>query len=110
MAGAPVGNSNASTGRQGRHALELALKNYDPTSENPFENLEVIGVIRTLILLWEPILKKALVEGDLAAMKEINDRLDGKPAQTITSDVTIKEKDPIKRKSRIKELLSKTQT
>ena len=110
MAGAPKGNKNASTGYQGRHALEIALKNFDVTKEDPYEGLEVIGVIKTLILMWKPIITKALVEGDLQAMKEINDRLDGKPAQTITSDVTIKEKDPAKRKSRIQELLSKTQT
>tara|TARA_R110000868_G_scaffold142824_6_gene360361 strand:- start:3253 stop:3564 length:312 start_codon:yes stop_codon:yes gene_type:complete len=103
MAGAPLGNKNGSTGYQARHALELALRHYP-------EIPEVIGSVRTLILLWQPILRRAMEDGDLSAMKEINDRLDGKPAQSITTDVTIRETDPDKRKSRIKELLSKTST
>lgn len=101
--GAQVGNRNSAIGREGRHALELALEHYPDIPE-------VIGRIKTLIMMWQPILSRALDEGDLQAMKEINDRLDGKPAQSITSDITIKEKDPVKRKSRIQELLSKTQT
>ncbi len=83
MAGAPKGNTNSATGKEGRRALEIALDNYDFESEDPFGNLEVIGRVKTLVLMWEPIIKKAMVEGDLAAMKEINDRLDGRPAQAI---------------------------
>jgi len=83
MAGAPKGNNNASIGRQGRKALEIALKNFDATKDDPYEGLEVVGVIRTLILMWKPIITKALVDGDLMAMKEINDRLDGKAVQQI---------------------------
>ena len=100
---APKGNTNASTGKEGRQALEMALEHYPDLPD-------VIGRVRTLIMLWQPILQRALEEGDLQAMKEINDRLDGRPAQSITSDITIKEKDPVKRKSRIQELLSKTLT
>ena len=100
---APIGNTNSATGKEGRRALELALEHY-PDLPN------IVGRMRTLVLLWQPIISRALEEGDLQAMKEINDRLDGRPAQSITSDITIKEKDPVKRKSRIKELLSKTQT
>tara|TARA_R110000803_G_scaffold210685_1_gene283166 strand:- start:4478 stop:4792 length:315 start_codon:yes stop_codon:yes gene_type:complete len=83
MAGAPNGNSNASTGRQGRHALVMALENYDKTKEDPYEDLKVIGSVKTLILMWKPIIEKAFEEGDLAALKEINDRLDGKPMQSL---------------------------
>ena len=110
LAGAPKGNSNAVTGKEGKRALEIALEHYDPDSDDPFEGLEVIGRIKTLVLMWKPILKRAINEGDLQAMKEINDRLDGKAAQSIVTEVTIKEKDPAKRKSRIRELLSKTST
>ena len=101
--GGPIGNNHAGVAKEGRHALEMALEHYP-------EMPEVIGRMKTLILMWQPILKRAIDEGDLQAMKEVNDRLDGRPAQSITSDITIKEKDPVKRKSRIKELLSKTLT
>tara|TARA_R110002126_G_scaffold205300_1_gene352544 strand:- start:404 stop:727 length:324 start_codon:yes stop_codon:yes gene_type:complete len=103
--GAPTGNTNGQVRGDGRRALELALENYG--SDEP---LAVIGRIKTLVLMWQPILRKAIEDGDLAAMKEINDRLDGKAAQSITQEVTIKETDPAKRKSRIQELLSKTKT
>ena len=75
--GAPKGNTNSATGKDGRRALELALEHYP-------EVPEVIGRIKTLILMWKPIIEKAFEEGDLAAMKEINDRLDGRPAQSVT--------------------------
>jgi len=78
MAGAPKGNNNAGIGREARHALELALEHWG--MENP---PEVIGRIKTLIMMWKPIIEKAMVEGDLAAMKEINDRLDGRPHQSV---------------------------
>jgi hypothetical protein len=74
--GAPVGNNNASIGREGRKALEMALEHYPNVPE-------VIGKTRTLILMWRPIIAKAFEDGDLAAMKEINDRLDGRAAQSI---------------------------
>ena len=35
-------------------------------------------------MMWWQIIKRGMQEGDLAAMKEINDRLDGRPAQAIT--------------------------
>jgi len=82
--GGQPGNTNASIGRQARHALELALKNFDiDNPEDPYEKLNVIGSARTLVMMWKPIITAALVEGDLAALKEINDRLDGKAMQSI---------------------------
>jgi len=78
MAGAPKGNTNSATGKEGRRALEFALENHE--SDNP---KELIGRMATLVKMWEPIIRKAMVEGDLAAMKEINDRLDGRPAQSV---------------------------
>jgi len=75
--GAPIGNRNNAKGKEGLRALELALEHYPDVPE-------VIGKIKTLILMWQPIIKKAFDEGDLAAMKEINDRLDGRPAQSIS--------------------------
>ena len=77
--GGQPGNTNSATGKDGRRALELALENYG--SDQP---KEVIGRIATLIKMWQPIIDKAMIEGDLAAMKEINDRLDGKAAQSVS--------------------------
>lgn len=82
MAGAPLGNTNSATGKEGRRALELALEHYPDMPE-------VIGRVKTLIKMWFPIIEKAFTEGDLAAMKEINDRLDGKAAQSIALEADI---------------------
>ena len=90
--GAQKGNNNASIGREARHALALALESYP-------EIPEVIGRMKTLVMLWKPILDKAMSEGDLAAMKEINDRLDGKAQQSIDlqADIVATEKKLTKR-------------
>lgn len=77
--GAPKGNTNSSTGKEGRRALEFALENHG--AKNP---KKLIGRMATLAKMWKPIIDKAMEEGDLAAMKEINDRLDGRPAQSVT--------------------------
>lgn len=75
--GAPLGNRNSANGRQARRALELALEHYPKVPK-------VISKLEKLIVeMWHPIIRRALEEGDLLAMKEINDRLDGKPAQAI---------------------------
>ena len=84
--GPPKGNTNSATGKDGRRALELALEHYPDMPE-------VIGRIKTLIKMWHPIIGKAFVDGDLAAIKEINDRLDGKASQSIdlNADITARE-------------------
>jgi hypothetical protein len=74
--GGQPGNNNAGKNKEGLRALEMALEHYPDVPE-------VIGKIKTLILMWKPIIEKAMDEGDLAAMKEINDRLDGRPAQSV---------------------------
>ena len=76
---APKGNTNSATGKEGRRALEFALENWE--NDNP---KELIGRMATLAKMWEPIIRNAMLEGDLAAMKEINDRLDGRAAQSLT--------------------------
>ena len=40
------------------------------------------GKVKTLRLLARKLVKRAL-DGDIAALKEIGDRLDGKPAQAV---------------------------
>jgi len=77
--GAPKGNRNSATGKDGRRALELALEHHGKKKAP-----KVISRIATLMKMWKPIIDKALVEGNLSAMKEINDRLDGRPRQCVT--------------------------
>lgn len=65
MAGAPKGNSNARKGTMWRDAIHKALTQ----DRSALERLA-----KRLISMAE--------EGDMTAMKEIGDRLDGKPMQS----------------------------
>lgn len=66
--GAPVGNTNSSTdNRLWANTIRRAIVQGDP------ERLRKIA---------EKLLDKA-AEGDMAAMKELGDRLDGKAAQSV---------------------------
>jgi hypothetical protein len=67
MAGAPIGNENARDGRIWRDAIRRAILADDG---------------RKLRALAERLLEKA-AEGDVAALKEVGDRIDGKSAQMI---------------------------
>ena len=75
--GAPVGNQNASNVKVWSDAIRRAMARaeHDP----------VVGH-RTLNALADRLLEKA-AEGDMAALKELGDRLEGKPAQTIDAKV-----------------------
>ena len=70
MAGAPLGNTNSADGRRYRKAIERALAH------------EAGSVDEGLFKLAKLRLSKAL-EGDSDAAREIGDRLDGKPTQSI---------------------------
>jgi hypothetical protein len=72
--GAPVGNSNASRGKVWRAAIERALE-----TRSRLEQKHAVDTLAGVLL------DKA-AEGDMAALKELGDRLDGKPAQTVGSD------------------------
>ena len=81
MAGAPKGNGNARRGKTWREALEFALRNYED-KENEVKRGEALRKIgKTLI--------QQAIAGDMAAIKEIGDRIDGKAVQVI--DATIEE-------------------
>lgn len=70
---APVGNRNAARAAEYRHALDLELRNYEANG---------IRKGMALRLVARGQIAKAIA-GDTQAAKDIADRLDGKPAQTI---------------------------
>jgi hypothetical protein len=69
---APAGNQNAKKGRMFEQALVRAIKQRDLTD----------GDGETLRKVAEALLEKALA-GDLLAVKETRDTLDGKPKQQV---------------------------
>lgn len=68
--GAPFGNQNARKGRWSE-ALGRAVEEQDPGLRR-----------RKLDIIADKLIEKAQ-DGDIAAIREIGDRLDGKPHQTI---------------------------
>jgi hypothetical protein len=66
--GAPEGNKNASKNKPWAEAVNRALLAEDG---------------KKLRALADKLIDRAL-EGDVAALKEVGDRMDGKPAQAIT--------------------------
>ena len=69
-AGAPVGNKNAARAKIWREAVLRALDRRGLDRESSLDELAA------------QLLNKC-AEGDLTALKELGDRLDGKPAQAI---------------------------
>ena len=72
--GAPLGNQNALRGRKWSDAINRAIARAeaDPAAGH-----------RTLNAIADRLLEKA-AEGDLNAIKELGDRLEGRPAQALT--------------------------
>lgn len=71
MAGAPIGNQNATRAKLARAALDKALEKRSPTDR-----------YFSLIQIWEKLIEDA-IDGDKQAAAMIIDRLDGKPAQSV---------------------------
>jgi hypothetical protein len=69
---APAGNSNHTKGRIWKQAIERALEARGAGDR-----------VAALNALAEKLLAKA-DEGDMSALKELGDRLDGKSAQSVT--------------------------
>ena len=69
---APVGNQNARRAKELRDALNYALNNFENSAVKKGQALRAIG---------NKLVEMGL-DGNLAAIKEIGDRIDGKPAQT----------------------------
>ncbi len=70
--GAPEGNQNALKAKRWLQAIDRAL-----------EKRSKFAGIQALDELAEKLLKRA-DDGDMSALKELGDRIDGKPAQAIT--------------------------
>lgn len=76
MAGAPLGNTNGAKGRRWQDALNKALARF--TSVDP-----PVAIGAALDQIAYLVVEKAL-SGDRDAITEIGNRLDGKPAQSVT--------------------------
>jgi hypothetical protein len=70
--GAPIGNQNAAKAKVWRAAIMRALERRKPADERIAAIDELADQLINLVAL-----------GDLGALKEFGDRLDGKPAQAI---------------------------
>jgi hypothetical protein len=75
MAGAPVGNQNAARAKVWRAAIMRALERRKPADQR----VQAIDELADKLL-------ELVAAGDLGALKEFGDRLDGKPAQAIVGD------------------------
>jgi len=82
MAGAPLGNQNAKNKRLWRAAIERAL---EKRTSSRLDGLKEIDALADKLL-------ELVASGDLAALREFGDRIDGKPAQTIIGD---NDEDPV---------------
>jgi len=91
--GAPKGNSNASSARIARQALDVALGHGG-------EDVPVSTKIKTLVEIWNAQIKKAK-DGDHQAASMIVDRLDGKAAQSLAITAEIDTELTITRVERI---------
>jgi len=67
-----IGNQNARRAKELRDALNYALNNFENSAIKKGQALRAIG----------GKLVEMGLDGNLAAIKEIGDRIDGKPAQT----------------------------
>lgn len=80
MAGAPQGNTNAADGKRWKLAIEAALEKRGQEKWAALTDLAAT------------LLNKA-AEGDMGALRELGDRIDGKPAQQMV--MTGKDDGPI---------------
>ena len=77
MAGAPIGNNNATKAKPWRDALDKAIKQYETKGDDPIKRGQVLGRIA------KKVIDRAMA-GDKDAWQEIGNRLDGRPAQSVT--------------------------
>lgn len=70
---APLGNRNAAKAKVWHAAIMRALERRKPADER----IQAIDELADKLL-------ELVAQGDLAALKEFGDRMDGKPAQSVT--------------------------
>ena len=75
---APQGNKNYQKGRQSSRALQRAIE--IRSGKEPTETVEGFSI---LVEMWDKQIEQALEKSDLAALKEITDRLDGKAVAAV---------------------------
>jgi hypothetical protein len=73
---APLGNQNAARGKVWKAAIDRALER---RSQSRVDGIKEIDALADKLL-------DLVATGDLPALKEFGDRLDGKPAQAIVGD------------------------
>ena len=83
MAGAPTGNQNAAKGAEWRSAIKRALSR--KSGENWRKGLDKVADEYV----------QAASNGDPWAIKDMADRLDGKPAQSIDIEASVDQKTSI---------------
>ena len=71
MSGAPIGNKNAAKGRDWQEAVKRALARY--ANSNVSKGLDKAA----------DLFVKAVMAGDQWALKELGDRIDGRPHQSM---------------------------
>lgn len=74
MAGAPLGNQNAAKAKVWRSAIDRALER---RTQSRTDGIKEIDALADKLL-------DAVASGDLPALKEFGDRMDGKAAQSVT--------------------------
>jgi hypothetical protein len=79
---APLGNHNAAKGKVWKAAIDRALERRTASRADGIKEIDALA---------EKLLE-LVAAGDLPALKEFGDRLDGKPAQAIIGDA---DADPI---------------
>jgi hypothetical protein len=79
--GAQPGNQNASKGKPWGDALDKALKQYEDKKAGIERGHALLKIANKTIAM--------ALEGDQAAIKEIGDRLDGKPKLTMDMEAKV---------------------
>lgn len=74
--GAPVGNNNPGKNKMWKTALNERLKKYKPNKGSKVEHYWALQAIADKLI-------ESALEGDMQAIKEIGDRVDGKAVQAI---------------------------
>lgn len=72
--GGQSGNTNAASGTEWRDTIRRVMDKYEKGDVKRRQALDKVG---------EKLIEKAL-DGDMQAIKELGDRYDGKPAQSVT--------------------------